>query len=254
MSASASAGDYARVSALAGLAWAYLACLRKGDFVRASMVLSTFQEQFNAYRGALLRMYAPSARAGADEALPRSLSPRGGFDSSTRLALISTLSRVDERLRTVATTMPNSAGALGHWFDDRLLPVYPADGSEPTGQLLWGAVGEITRADVASTGQAAYAWSWATAEGIETGRGAREATNVRDPLIQDIQASVPSPPVGPQGPPTDAASSRSLDAMLASIDPDTRRVNWQHAAPYLYGGAAVLLLGVGVYYLARGRA
>jgi hypothetical protein len=106
-------------TAVAGVGWAYLAAMSRGDWARASQLLALFQQLFRSEKLSIVsgfRANVPGATE-ATIAYVQALSPgvSGMFDEATRDALKVTLMAVvggADRL----DSMPTEANLVGGWF------------------------------------------------------------------------------------------------------------------------------------------
>jgi hypothetical protein len=111
-------------AALAALAWVFFTFMRRGDVTRAAQVLRLFQETWNSY-GPELRAAPYFAEVDAAIGVPRTVPATGVYDGPTRLALQTIIYGEFDRLTGAAVAeMPESAGAVGHWFAAQVTSVY----------------------------------------------------------------------------------------------------------------------------------
>lgn len=136
----ASAAAQRTASALGGVAWSYLGAQYRGDWVRASTILATFQQLWNSHKDAVLSYFPDPAN------IPMALPINGQFTAETRTAMMATLMVLADFFpqgrgwsnATITDTMPATAGGLGNWWWNSLVvPYAPPTSSAETAQWLW---------------------------------------------------------------------------------------------------------------------
>jgi len=116
-------GPRARV-ALGSLGWAYLAALDRGDWVRASQLLATFQREWNEFGSYVTELQSRTIAEGL-----RSLPVDGMWQVMTANALALATVPAEEAaerqalVRTAGTMMANSSAAA--FFHEKLLYLAP---------------------------------------------------------------------------------------------------------------------------------
>ncbi len=120
----------------AALAWAYMAAVRRGDLVRATTLLTSFQQFYNQHRRAA--SFGFENRAAAEEFLPQSLRIDGRFGPNTRTAMVGMYTSGLLIEPAEPDTMPEQAGAIGNWWWNTMVPMNPQDRPRPgVGEFLW---------------------------------------------------------------------------------------------------------------------
>ena len=132
--------------AVMGKLWAYFGALSRGDWTAASIILTSFQRDWEVVRPIAMGQLSSQLQLELDPILPRALSATGQWSPDAKSAagvlILSTLGT--ETYRAVGPTMPAQAGGLASWFTTQLAPRFPA-GTE-VGDVLWSFNREV-RAD-----------------------------------------------------------------------------------------------------------
>lgn len=119
------------LGAVGAVGWAYLSAQYRGDWVRASQLLSLFQQLYNANSATVIREVRGD--------YPTRVSVTGRFDSETRWALIAGIMGgfpTPLRFEQIAS-MPESAGQVGSWFWRELAPRIDIVTSGAGTNLFW---------------------------------------------------------------------------------------------------------------------
>lgn len=125
-------------AAVAGVGWAYFAAMSRGDWVRASQLLSLFQQLYRSERVAVLAGFEANVGAVGSGviAYARALQPTvsGRLDASTvdalKIAMTAHLGGVDA-VTIPLDSMPGEAAAVGSWFQTQFRQL------QPNGTGLW---------------------------------------------------------------------------------------------------------------------
>ena len=158
---------------LASIGWAFLASLSRSDWIRANILLASFQREWSTYGGYVID--------GADGMSPtiaaqlRSLSQGGRWDTTTAVALSIALKRSisvsqwpsgqADRQALVDTTSPGATGMAGAGtiFRERLLELAPF-GDE----VIWLAYNWAQQVAPQDAGAHVHAMAFEYVEGFDT--------------------------------------------------------------------------------------
>ena len=246
MSAATNRGARARF-ALAGEAWAYMAALWRSDWAAASQILAVFQQDFTGYRSYVAAGY-PS---GAPSSLPRTLSANGAFTPDTRLAmaavlLVGPLGQNQGRANALRT-FPAAASALGGWWNQNLVPLYPSDGSQEA-QNLWAFDRAVRYGNTSEAGANVSTHAFAVIEGI-TSDGSdfirQQANAGAQEIIQQAASGKPQANQAANQITDQPGAVTALPGSLVTAIRPERRSEWG----FYVAGAVVLAGAVGLGFL-----
>ena len=220
-----------RVRAVAAsISLAFLRLMAEGDSVRASVVLSSFQQFWNDYRSSLVEGIRDPDR------FARTLAVTGGFDPGMQTQWCAVLVLVAGGVATQeqVNTLRQGVGPMVEWYQANIR--VPADSS------LWNAYQVARGVPAVDAGNAVSEWAFAANEGLG---GAVEDNfgTLIDDLAHDTPATSPAAAPSQGCPPGYVMRNGACEYQAGAIvipgitQLSARKTHWGW---YVAGGVGVL--------------